>query len=371
MATDQSLYFPSILIEGFKAIDDLKIDSLAPMNLLTGDNNVGKSTILEALYIYAFGGTYNVLSQVAFDRTNCSRTTRFDDDGEFNRSLMASFFKNWKLELGQTIRISAEAKISFEMSFVYFYEEEQGADEGRIYRRHIVRNEGDLEKSNSFDLKDAIFIEVENEGTLIPLSGRSNRKKDLDLKNIQFIRTSSFSNEINARLWDNITLTDQEVDVINALKIIEPDIKGIAFLEEPVRSYLLEGHRRVPYITYNSKPGRFPLSVMGDGMNRILALVLGLVNSANGLCLIDEIENGIYYRRQPDLWKVIAHLVEKLNIQLFATTHSNDCIKSFADVAVEGNAKLIRLEKREKGIKAVDYTAEELSVAADNDIEVR
>ena len=39
MATDQSLYFPSILIEGFKAIDDLKIDSLAPMNLLTGDNN--------------------------------------------------------------------------------------------------------------------------------------------------------------------------------------------------------------------------------------------------------------------------------------------------------------------------------------------
>lgn len=371
MATGQSLYFPSIRVEGFKAIDDLKIDSLAPMNLLTGDNNVGKSTILEALYIYASGGTYNVLSQVAYDRTNCSKATRFDDDGEFNKNLLVSFFKDWKLELGRTIRISAEAKSSLGMSFVYFYEEELGSEAGTIYKRPIIRNESDLQKSASFDLREAIYIECENEGILIPLSGRFSRKKEIDSKNIQFIRTSSFSNEINARLWDNITLTDQEKDVINALKIIEPDIKGIAFLEEPVRSYPLEGHRRVPYITYNSKPGRFPLSVMGDGMNRILALVLGLVNSANGLCLIDEIENGIYYRRQSDLWKVIAHLVEKLNIQLFATTHSNDCIKSFADVAVEGNAKLIRLEKREKGIKAVDYTAEELSVAADNDIEVR
>lgn len=372
MATGQSLYLPSIQIEGFKSIEFLKLDSLATMNLLTGDNNVGKSTLLEALYIYVSGGIYNVLYQIACDRMNCTKATRFDDDGgEYNKNLMASFFKDWKLELGQPLRMNAETKGSFKMSFVYFYEEEHKDAGGEISRRFIIRDEAGLAKAASMDVKEAILIELGEEENLYPLNRRFLRRRDIDLKNIQFIRTSSFSNEMNARLWDNITLTDLEDEVVSALRIIEPDIKGIAFLEEPVRSFPMEGARRVPYITYSNKPGRFPLSVMGDGMNRIFALVLALVNSANGFCLVDEIENGIYYRRQPDLWKVIAHLVEKLNIQLFATTHSNDCVKSFSEIASDQNAKLIRLEKREKGIKAVDYSAEEVSIAADNDIEVR
>lgn len=54
------------------------------------------------------------------------------------------------------------------------------------------------------------------------------------------------------------------------------------------------------------------MSVMGDGMNRILSLILGLVNCKDGVCFIDEIENGVYYRRQPALWKIISHLVGKL-----------------------------------------------------------
>lgn len=372
MYTGQSLYFPSVRIEGFKSIEFLEIESLASINLLAGDNNIGKSTLLEALYIYAFGGTYNVLSQVAYERTNCSRAARFDDDGgEFSKKLMASFFKDWNLRLRQTIRMSAETNPLFEMSFVYYYEDECQNEEELFLRRFIVRDEKDFANAESKDLKEAILIKYGDKETLYPFHRRPRRMKEIDSENIQFIRTSSYSNEINVRLWDNITLTDLEDEVVNALKVIEPDIKGIAFLEEPVRSTSLDGNRRVPYITYHHRSGRFPLSVMGDGMNRILALVLGLVNSANGICLIDEIENGIYYRRQTDIWKVIGHLVEKLNIQLFATTHSRDAVESFSEVTRGQSAKLIRLEKRENGVKAVDYTAEEVSIATDNDIEVR
>ena len=109
-------------------------------------------------------------------------------------------------------------------------------------------------------------------------------------------------------------------------------------------------------------------------MNRILSIILAIVNSKNGICLIDEIENGIYYRKQLDLWKIIFFLVDQLNVQLFATTHSLDCVRSFSSMAENGNGEmnqLIRLEKRKKGPFAICYAPQELKVALDNEIELR
>jgi AAA15 family ATPase/GTPase len=71
---------------------------------------------------------------------------------------------------------------------------------------------------------------------------------------------------------------------------------------------------------------------MGDGMNRILTIILALVNSDNGCLLIDEFENGLHYTVQENLWRIIFHLSKELNIQVFATTHSEDCIKGFQSV---------------------------------------
>lgn len=364
MATEQSLYIPSVEINGFKSIKHLKIDSLASVNLLTGDNNVGKSSLLEALFVYASGGTSDALYRIAGERMNCSESDRLEDDDEYYKNMFASFFTDWKLELGQEVSITSGAGKMLKIEFVYFYEIEMRNGPDNFMRRQIIHTEQEQKDLSDIMMNEAILIKFAAEELLLPFNRvrMGLRKRKAETKNIQFIRTSSYSNEVNARLWDNITLTDQEVDVINTLRIIEPDIKGIAFLEEPVTTRSSLARRRVPYITYNNRDGRFPLSVMGDGMNRILTLILGLVNCADGVCFIDEIENGIYYRRQPALWEVLTHLVEKLNIQLFATTHSSDCVKSFAEVVSAGNSKLIRLEKRDKGIKAVDYTAEEVSI---------
>lgn len=72
---------------------------------------------------------------------------------------------------------------------------------------------------------------------------------------------------------------------------------------------------------------------MGEGMRRVLQIVLKLVNARDGLLLIDEFENGLHYSVQPKVWTMLFELAEKLNVQVFATTHSWDCIKAFAEVA--------------------------------------
>jgi AAA15 family ATPase/GTPase len=114
---------------------------------------------------------------------------------------------------------------------------------------------------------------------------------------------------------------------------------------------------------------------MGDGMNSILNVILALINSENGFLFIDEFENGLHYSVQEKLWAIIFKLSKMLNIQVFVTTHSNDCISGFESALnspgnmVEG--KLIRLESINGHIKHVEYLPEELKIASEQQIETR
>jgi AAA15 family ATPase/GTPase len=113
---------------------------------------------------------------------------------------------------------------------------------------------------------------------------------------------------------------------------------------------------------------------MGDGINRILSIVLAAVNADNGVLLIDEFENGLHHSVQQQLWEVIFKLSELLNIQVFVTTHSNDCISGFEEVLNQesgASGKLIRLERKTAGIRTVEFDSKELEIATDNNIETR
>lgn len=108
---------------------------------------------------------------------------------------------------------------------------------------------------------------------------------------------------------------------------------------------------------------------------RALGISLALVNVKDGILLIDEFENGLYYTVQPDIWKLIFRVARRLNIQVFATTHSWDCIEAFQQAAQEdGNdedALLIRLESKLSDIAATLYDKKTLGIAARDHIEVR
>ena len=119
-----------------------------------------------------------------------------------------------------------------------------------------------------------------------------------------------------------------------------------------------------------------PLRSMGDGANRILTIILALVNAENGYLLIDEFENGLHYSVQEQLWKIIFQTAKTLNVQVFATTHSNDCIRSFGNVLNSGDydsdsGKLIRLDKKGDLVFDTEFNAAELHTANVQNIEIR
>ncbi|GAK53508.1 Gll3079 protein [Candidatus Moduliflexus flocculans] len=116
---------------------------------------------------------------------------------------------------------------------------------------------------------------------------------------------------------------------------------------------------------------------MGDGMTHLFHIILGLVNARGGILLIDEFENGLHHEIHQQIWELIFDLATQLNVQVFATTHSNDTIEALERAAslkkYEENIKLIKLKSVPKTgrIKPVELDSRSLKSLIEQDIEVR
>jgi AAA15 family ATPase/GTPase len=179
------------------------------------------------------------------------------------------------------------------------------------------------------------------------------------------------SNRKLAALWDLTGLTNLESEVISALKLIDNRVSGLAFVEDI--SQRSSDENRIPLVKLEGIDEPLPLKSMGDGMTRLFHIIVALVNAQNGFLLIDEFENGLHWSVQPKVWNIIFQLSEKLNVQVFATTHSRDCIKGFDsnwDQYPELGA-FFRLDVKDELIRVTEYTSETLTDAIDMDVEVR
>lgn len=109
-------------------------------------------------------------------------------------------------------------------------------------------------------------------------------------------------------------------------------------------------------------------------MTRLFHIIVALVNASDGVLLIDEFENGLHWSVQPQVWRWVFRLAERQNVQVFASTHSRDCIAGFEEAWVEHleAGGFLRLDSSDaEGIKVTTYDLETLGDALDMHVEVR
>lgn len=194
-----------------------------------------------------------------------------------------------------------------------------------------------------------------------------------DFPNDQVINLPySFDFSFLQTFWDKISLTPLEDAVVRIVKeSIEPRLIRLDISGGKVK-VRLEGE---------SKP--LPLSVLGDGVQRVLLIALALVNAKNEvegqegkIVLIDELESGLHFSVQEKLWELIFEYANSWKIQFFITTHNRDTINTFYYVANEernlGKGFLFRLQyNRERKLEAIPYNMERLEDALEMNIEIR
>ena len=71
-----------------------------------------------------------------------------------------------------------------------------------------------------------------------------------------------------------------------------------------------------------------PVSQIGQGVYRLMAIMAEIIGESPNILLIDEVENGLHHSVHETVWKGLAETAEKLDVQIFATTHSGECLQA-------------------------------------------
>jgi len=370
------LQLDSLEIKNFRCFEHLTIEKLGRVNLIVGKNSVGKTCLLEALQILASRADSEVLNNILIARNELFK----DEEAELSQlaDSFGNFFYNRECRVGESSAYigSINTIYSVVFSLVYYTINQDESGENRKART-LTLDDQDLYDDFSIGIrvKDS---SKKNRIKKLAIPRRNSirlRDKNGDLTNFMLISTSGLDNNLMAGLWDEIALTPMEDVTISALRIINKDIEKYSFHGVKPNRY--------PRVKHKSNANPIPLRSLGEGLPRALGMALALVNAKNGWLLIDEFEIGLYHRIQADLWRMVFKLARELKIQVFATTHSLDCVKAFQEAAAEdqnetatedqnAEAMLIRLARGKNGqIRAVPYDEEELAIATEQNIEVR
>jgi AAA15 family ATPase/GTPase len=342
----------SFHIQNYRNLKSVSVNQLAQVNLLVGLNNVGKTSFLEAVNLYCSKNPIGVIDKILQRRgikikeivKEESLNTVFDLLTSFFYKKIPNSYNNQGITLNDSPKDTLNIKLENPKSATKNQEFEDITNFGLSFLKHEI--------NTFFTLQESFYYNF------------------LSNKNIEYPSVFVSSNSMNysdlGRFWDNnIYLTDKETDVINALKIIEPQIEKIGFKGDITRSVeiKLKGDNQLHSI-----------NDMGDGMNRILSIIISLINAENGTLLIDEFENGLHYTAQYQLWEMIFTLSLKLNVQVFVSTHSSDCIKAFENTLNNGfseNGRVLRLENRKGNITIQEFDSKEMEIVTQNDVEIR
>ena len=379
----------SFQINNFRLFQHLEVRKLNRVNLIVGKNNAGKSTFLEAVELYASNASPTVLLDLVESRQETWYSEAQPHSQNFISNSVRHLFCGHKLPIIGEEGISlGEVASNTKLHISAAAYQNKNDDDGTLRKIRISDVEVDENLSNveffliaeegkrtrrlfSLDNNNKDLRDILRRNRMISVSER----QESELKYTwQIVSTENMPNRKLAALWDLTSLTDLESEVISALCLIDDRVTGVAFVENSARDFRpRENDQRIALVKIKGIDEPLPLKSMGDGMTRLFHIIVALVNARNGLLLIDEFENGLHWSVQPKVWDIVFKLSDRLNVQVFATTHSRDCIKGF-DQAWNNYPALgafFRLDEKNGVIKATEYTSETLNDSIDMDVEVR
>jgi len=356
------LILDSLEVKDYRCFEHLTIEKLGRVNLIVGKNNVGKTALLEALWIYANKGYQSASYFSLFNRDEFPSQNQLLSHRGMNQMPQESYRAIKNLFFGRPDLDSNSANAQFSV----------GKIENPIKLREPFGDNSTIEYEA---MKNQVKVIVTRSNQSIPRIHESVPQlgevvgESVRNFNSYFIRTSMLENQDLVEMWDEVEQKVLEDSVIDSLQIIDSNLLDIRF-----SGYLNRTNNRVPVARLKNVSERVPLKSLGEGMSHLLAVALALVKCKDGMLLIDEIESGLHYSVLPDVWKLIFKTAKDLNVQVFATTHSKDCIEAFTQAAIddkESDGVLIRLERHAEKIVAKTISEERLAQAVDHDVEVR
>lgn len=344
------VFLKNFSINQFRGIHGLNVKGLGDINLIVGDNNSGKTSVLEAIML--------LRSTSAF--SNILNVVRLRDNGffsPFRLSVFENFLymfnpesdeKNIEVEglIGDTsvgIKVSGTIEnVLIDMSELRDRHKNAHAMQGSS----VIYDEAEVAEFQGI-ISSKIGDDVSNEEIRFNEYTRLTGMRASKPESIEIVYVSP-TDHTNGNVFSKVVKNDDYKDIVlHVIKIFDDDIEDILYIKNEQTSRPIECLK-------HKKLGIMPLATYGDGIKKVLLLANSIASAAGGILLVDEIETAIHARHYDDIFKFVIKACKQFHIQLFATTHSIEAVDGFLATQCDAD-KENYIEDSEDVIRVVTF----------------
>ena len=352
----------TLAVSGYRGFESYRVTDLTRVNLMVGKNNSGKTSILEAVELLVSEGHLSVFYGSARRRGELST---FYSRGQ--RPEVSHLFYGHKCDPGAHFKLSSDDGTRILTVKILSLDDAGEVDWWRSrYRPALPEPTFALSIASGAPEKETL-IPVADNGAIID-SGPVFRRNRPFNKPVRFLALDSLENTAMREVWNQLVAGGQEAEIVKDMELFLPHIDSIHFLagDRVSGPGILVGRRGASH--------RVPIGSFGDGVRRLLAFRLSLVGTANGFLLIDEVDTGLHWTVMEDVWRLLIEVAARSNVQIFATTHSYDCIRGLGTLVRDRPdlAEHVSIHKLDKLLnRSVTLRGDQIPVAVEQEIEVR
>lgn len=338
----------------YRGFDGLSLPRLTAANLVTGVNGVGKTALMEAIWL--FMGRYSpmLLWDANVHRSNHSIV---DPVGRLSDGVLE--LKGVENGASHRMRSTFEqVSLTARPAIV------GGATGERVTQRPVIgrittKLDGKTAKGTIGGMQPTHAGMVMHENPTAPTA-----RPNCVLEGTRFQLETP---DAHLQRYSDMVRENRKDELTNAINLLRPGVRGVEILTDKAGESYLSG------VTTDGR--QLPLHDLGAGVVRLYRLLLSFFAARDGILLADEIENGIHYSSLPEVWNRARRWMGEWHVQLVATTHSAECIAAamdaFADAPEELSVHKLFTNRETRSVDTATFTGETLEGARDLEIEIR
>jgi hypothetical protein len=313
--------FKHFLIKNFRCFADLHLDSLERVNLIAGKNNTGKTALLEAIHLHSNPGSWPLAVEINKQRGIPNPSKAMEEVCSW---LFYAAHANGGLALDSWDKEGINRTLT-----IYILDPASSRQQFPEMEKALAAS---LNPSFHHGGLPRLVLKYEQPGQPVQVSigvagtiaGGGSGGTWIDARiawTMPSVYLASFGSPSaqDEAFFGKIEIAKRQGEILPALQILEPRLQRLALVPLAGES-VIHGDIGLPKLV--------PIPFMGEGMRRVLSIVLAIANAPGGVVLIDEIENGLHYSVMKDVWKAIAVAARQMDVQIFATTNSWEGIQA-------------------------------------------
>jgi hypothetical protein len=335
-------------VERFRGLQRLEVDGFGRVNLIIGRNDCGKTALMEALMIAE--GAEGASHRARFVQ-QLRRPADASDFGRFWRPLF------WNQDADRGFRVALRnAQKTLQVEFRKGSAPPLMVTEPSGGATPLVSWAVDVRITDGGERTEPI---LGNAGvlTLAPLPSGGAR----------WITPGRSIGPEEIGLFSKLKYGGSEGQLLDLVKEIDDRISGIEILSPT-------GTEAELFVRLQPDSPLLPIAMMGDGLQRCFEIGVAAAAHEWPFLYIDEIDNGLHHSTLEPVWRWLANISRRRGLQVFATTHSEECIhaaaRAFTGLSDDG-LRVIRLDRHEDRTTAAIYDRDLVEATERMGMEIR